>query len=189
MLELYDNVFRIFNFCFFVITAGMIGNLLNTEHGHHSSRVNYCMFPPAWGLVSDSFYGILANLVPEPFAFPPILFAFDFLNFVFTFTAGTVLAVGIRTHSCTNKEYRRENYIIQGSERRCREAQACIAFFYFSMFLFLVKVLITLVTYFTGGELGQTGYGGGYGGRSFGRRPRTRAPPQMNKGGISISQV
>lgn len=174
---------------------GLVGNLLNTDHGHHDSRVNYCMFPPAWGIVTDSFYGVLANLIPDPFAYPVVLFAFDFLNWVFTFTAGTTLAVGIRVHSCTNKEYRDGNNIIRGSERRCRESQTAVSFFFFSCFLYLIKVLIALVIYFTGGELGEgTIYGGygGHGGVSGGWRSRRRPrgpPPQMNKGGISISQV
>ncbi|EDO15172.1 hypothetical protein Kpol_1017p6 [Vanderwaltozyma polyspora DSM 70294] len=153
MLSLADNIMRAINFCFFVICMGLIGSLLATEKGH-SSRVNYCMFVPPFAVVTDSFYGILANIWTTPFAWPIILFAFDFLNFAFTFTAGTVLSVGIRTHSCKNRNYIDNNKIIQGSTDRCRKAQASIAFFYFSFFIFFVKVVMSAINLLSNGAMG-----------------------------------
>ncbi|QLQ79882.1 hypothetical protein HG537_0C05300 [Torulaspora globosa] len=149
MLAIVDNVLRLINFAFFVILLGLIGDLLSTQT-QHSSRVNFCMFAAAFGIVTDSFYGILANLW-EPFAWPIILFVLDFLNFVFTFTAATALAVGIRTHSCTNQAYLDSNKITQGSTQRCREAQASVAFFYFLVFIFLAKMIMSGIGMFTNG--------------------------------------
>ncbi|QLL33010.1 hypothetical protein HG536_0D05320 [Torulaspora globosa] len=149
MLAIVDNILRLINFAFFVILLGLIGDLLSTQVGH-SSRVNFCMFAAAFGIVTDSFYGILANIW-EPFAWPIILFVLDFLNFVFTFTAATALAVGIRTHSCTNQAYLDSNRITQGSTSRCREAQASVAFFYFLFFIFLAKMIMSGIGVFTSG--------------------------------------
>lgn len=141
MLALADNILRLINFAFLVILLGLVGSLLATQNAH-SSRVNYCMFAAAFAIVTDSFYGLLANFL-EPLAWPIILFVLDFLNFAFTFTAGTVLAVGIRTHSCTNQSYLDSNRITQGSTQRCRESQASVAFFYFSFFIFLAKMIMS----------------------------------------------
>ena len=53
MLALADNILRIINFLFLVISIGLISSLLNTQH-RHSSRVNYCMFACFWTLCSLS---------------------------------------------------------------------------------------------------------------------------------------
>ena len=79
MLALADNILRIINFLFLVISIGLISSLLNTQH-RHSSRVNYCMFACAYGIFTDSLYGVFANFI-EPLAWPLVLFTLDFLNF------------------------------------------------------------------------------------------------------------
>lgn len=149
MLAIMDNALRLVNFAFLVILLGLVGELISSEDGH-SSRVNFCMFAAAFGIVTDSFYGILANIW-EVFAWPVILFALDFLNFAFTFSAATALAVGIRTHSCKNQDYLDSNNITQGSTQRCRLAQASVAFFYFSFFIFLAKMIMSLIGIITNG--------------------------------------
>lgn len=154
MLALADNILRVVNFAFLVILLGLVGSLLSSQDTH-SSRVNYCMFAAAFAIVTDSFYGILANLW-EPFAWPIILFILDFLNFAFTFTAGTVLAVGIRTHSCTNQSYLDSNKITQGSTQRCRESQAVVAFFYFTFFIFLTKMILSGLSLLTNGPFASS---------------------------------
>lgn len=156
MLAIVDNILRLINFAFFVILLGLIGDLLSSQD-HHSSRVNFCMFAAAFGIVTDSFYGILANVF-EVFAWPIILFVLDFLNFAFTFSAATALAVGIRTHSCTNSSYLNGNSITQGSTQRCRESQASVAFFYFAFFVFLVKLVMSGIALFSNGPF-STGLG------------------------------
>lgn len=141
MLAAADNILRIINFLFLVICIGLCSALINTQK-HHVSRVNFCMFTCAYGIATDSLYGVFANFF-EPLAWPAILLVLDFLNFAFTFSAGTVMAVGIRTHSCSNQSYLDKNSIIQGSGNRCREAQAYTAFIYFSMFIFFVKMIMS----------------------------------------------
>lgn len=164
MLAPLDNFLRCINFILLVISIALISALLNTQRGN-SSRVNFCMFAAAFGIATDGLYGLLANVF-EVLAFPVVLFVLDFLNFVFTFTAGTTLAVGIRAHSCKNNRYVNSNHITQGSENRCREAQAAVAFFYFSMAIFLAKAIFSLVNMVTNGPF-DTGLG-------FGTRRRRR---------------
>ena len=173
MLAVTDNLLRIVNFVFMVICIGLISDLIATRD-RHSSRVNYCMFAAAYGIATDSLYGVFANFF-EILAWPLILFTLDFLNFAFMLTAGCVLAVGIRAHSCNNAHYRENNKIIQGSERRCRESQAAVAFFFFSLAIFLAKMIMSLLNIFSNGAFGT----------KFIRRRRNNA----EVGVPSVSQV
>lgn len=186
MLALVDNVLRLINFIFMVITIGLVAALLNTSD-HNSSRVNYAMFAAAYGITTDSIYGLFANIL-EPLAWPIILATLDFLNFVFMLTAGAVLAVGIRAHSCRNKEYLNHNSITQGSENRCRMSQAAVAFFFFSMAIFLAKFIMNVINVFTNGAFGSP-MSSPFGSR-FSRRKRTQQPSiGVNTGVPNISQV
>lgn len=186
MLGLADNILRTVNFMFLVIILGLVSSLLATQY-YSNSRTNFAIFVPAFGLVTDSFYGILANIWSSPFAWPILLFVFDFLNAVFTFAGATALAVGVRTHSCTNQNYLDTNNIVQGSTDRCRKSQASISFLYFSFFIFLAKLIMSGINLLSNGALGFTG------GR-FGRRRHAAgagvpgaASPQI--GVPNISQV
>ncbi|CCF59403.1 hypothetical protein KAFR_0G03700 [Kazachstania africana CBS 2517] len=186
MLAIADNSLRLVNFCFMVITMAFIAQLLNTRQGHNSARVNYCMFAVAFGILTDSIYGLFANFF-EQLAWPIILFVFDFLNFVFFFTAGTVLAVGIRAHNCNNEAYRNSNKIVRGSETRCRVAQAAVAFFYFSMAIFLVKGVFSIMKAISEGPFGS-GSSFGFGSRRK-RRSAGTGVPTTSTGVPTVSEV
>lgn len=153
MLSILDNSLRLVNFAFLVIILGLTGSLIATQD-EHSPRVNFAIFTAAFALVTDSFYAVFANLF-SAFAWPILLVTWDFLNFVFTFSAATALAVGIRTHSCTNESYLLSNSITQGSTDRCRKAQATVAFLYFSFFIFLTKLVLSVVNVFSSGAFGS----------------------------------
>ncbi|SCW02347.1 LAFE_0F04434g1_1 [Lachancea fermentati] len=153
MLSILDNSLRLVNFCFLVIVLGLVGSLIATQ-SHGNPRVNFCIFTAAFALVFDSFYAVLANLF-SAFAWPILLVTWDFLNFVFTFSAATALAVGIRTHSCHNQSYLDGNSITQGSTDRCRKSQAVVAFLYFSFFIFLAKLVLSLLNVFSSGAFGS----------------------------------
>lgn len=156
MLDAFDNVLRCFNFILMVIAMAFISALLNTTN-HNSSRVNFCMFAVAYGITTDSFYGLIANFW-QPLAMPIILAVLDFLNFVFMLTAGSVLASGIRAHSCKNEAYRNGNSIIQGSENRCRMSQAAVAFLFFSMGVFLAKLIMSVINVFSNGAFSTSSF-------------------------------
>lgn len=178
MLAVADNLVRILNFVFLVICLAFASSLINTRV-RHSSRVNFCLFTAAYGIATDSLYGIFANFI-EPLAWPLILLCLDFLNFVFTFSAGTALAVGIRAHSCNNHRYLNDNTsIIQGSETRCRQAQALVAFLYFSMGVFLAKLVLSTLKLVANGPFNSGGMR--FGGSS--RRSRSQV------GVPTVSQV
>ncbi|CCC70150.1 hypothetical protein NCAS_0E00800 [Naumovozyma castellii] len=174
MLGVADNLLRILNAVFLVICIGLNSALLNTKT-HNNSRINYCMFTCAYCLTTDSIYGIFANFF-DILALPALCFCLDFLNFAFTFVAGTVLATGIRAHSCKSEHYVNSNKITQGFKNRCRESQALVAFFYFSMAIFLAKLIMSTINMIQNGAFTQ----------HIGRRRRRNA---AEIGVPSISQV
>lgn len=178
MLAVADNILRLINFIFLVICLGLVSALINTQK-HHVSRVNFCMFTAAYSIATDSLYGIFANFW-DPLAWPFVLTTLDFLNFAFTFSAGTVMAVGIRAHSCKNEAYLNKNSINQGSENRCRMAQAYTAFIYFSMAIFFFKMIMSAINMFQNGAFSNN---------SLISRRRRRNGAAASQGIPNISQV
>ncbi|CCE78657.1 Piso0_000683 [Millerozyma farinosa CBS 7064] len=156
MLALGDSILRIVNFVFLVIALGLTGSLAATTISQSNPQVNFAVFAAAFGILTSSFYGILAYFL-DAFAWPVVLALFDFLNFVFTFAGATALAAGIRCHSCLNKGYLKDNSIAQGSTGRCRKAQASVAFLYFSVFIFLFSGVFSVISLFKGGLFGTSG--------------------------------
>ncbi|CAK9439108.1 uncharacterized protein LODBEIA_P33320 [Lodderomyces beijingensis] len=166
MLAIGDVILRAFNFVFLAVALGLTGSLAATTVTHHNPQVNFSVFAAAFGLLTSSFYGVFAFFI-EAFAWPVILFIFDFLNFVFTFAGATAIAAAIRAHSCNNQAYLDRNTINQGSEGRCRKAQASTAFLYFSAFIFIFSMVFSAVSLAKGGL---------FGGSSRRSAPRTGVP-------------
>lgn len=154
MLAIWDNCLRAVNFVFLIIILGLTGNLIATQDSTHS-RVNIAIFASAFGIVFDSIYGVAANFI-SALAWPILLVTFDFLNWVFTFSAGTAMAVGIRGGSCT-QSFSDKNAIAEGSKDRCRKSQAVTVFLYFSFAIFFAKFFLSLVNAITGGAFGNGG--------------------------------
>ncbi|ESW96526.1 hypothetical protein HPODL_05365 [Ogataea parapolymorpha DL-1] len=152
MLSYGDISLRIVNFVFLVIVLGLTGSLAATAD-HGNPQVNFCVFAAAFGVLTSTFYGILAFFIS--FLSSPLFLAiWDFLNFVFTFAGATALAVAIRCHSCSNQSYLDSNTVTQGSKDRCRKAQASVAFLYFSFFVFLFSLVISTLSILKNGFLG-----------------------------------
>ncbi|KAG7660500.1 NCE102 [[Candida] subhashii] len=153
MLAIGDSILRIINFVFLVIALGLTGSLAATTITQSNPQINFGVFAASFGILTSSIYGILAFFIAA-FAWPVVLFLFDFLNFVFTFAAATAIAAGIRAHSCSNKAYLDSNNITQGSGARCRKSQASVAFLYFSTFIFLASGIFSTIALVQGGLFG-----------------------------------
>ncbi|OBA24249.1 hypothetical protein METBIDRAFT_35830 [Metschnikowia bicuspidata var. bicuspidata NRRL YB-4993] len=154
MLAIGDVILRGINFVFLVIALGLTGSLAATTVYQLNSQVNFAVFAAAFGLLTSSFYGVLAYFVAS-FAWPLILAVLDFLNLVFTFAAATAIAANIRAHSCTNQDYLDSNTITQGETDRCRKAQASVAFIYLSFAMFLASGVFSMISLFKGGMFGS----------------------------------
>ncbi|RLV89329.1 Non-classical export protein [Spathaspora sp. JA1] len=153
MLAIGDAILRAVNFIFLVVALGLTGSLAATTRSGGNPQVNFAVFAPAFALLTSSIYGVFAYFV-NAFAWPVILFLFDFLNFVFCFAAATAVAAAIRVHSCSNQSYVDSNKVTQGSSGRCRKAQASVAFLYFSTFIFLASGVFSAISLFQGGLFG-----------------------------------
>ncbi|ODV87359.1 hypothetical protein CANARDRAFT_194073 [[Candida] arabinofermentans NRRL YB-2248] len=154
MLSYGDISLRVINFAFLVVILGLTGSLAATAD-NHNPQVNFAVFAAAFGLLTSTFYGVLAFFVSF-LASPLFLAIWDFLNFVFTFAAGTALAVAIRCHSCHNQSYLDSNAVTQGSTDRCRKGQASVAFLYFSFFIFLFSLVMSSLSILKNGLLGSS---------------------------------
>ncbi|EMG49143.1 hypothetical protein SBY92_000427 [Candida maltosa Xu316] len=155
MLAIGDVILRAFNFVFLTVALGLTGSLVATTPFHQNPQVNFAVFAAAFGVLTSSIYGVFAYFI-SAFAWPVILFLFDFLNFVFTFAGATAVATAIRVHSCNNHEYLDNNKVTQGSSGRCRKAQASVAFLYFSAFIFIASGVFSAISLFRGGLFGHS---------------------------------
>lgn len=155
MLALGDSILRVINFVLLTIALGLTGSLAATTVTQHNPQVNFGVFAAAFGIVTSSFYGILAYFFAA-FAWPVILALFDLFNFVFTFAGATAIAAAIRCHSCNNNSYVDSNRVTQGSTGRCRKAQASVAFLYISTFIFLFSLVFSIISLFKGGLFGTS---------------------------------
>jgi len=134
---------RAFEFAFAIILLGLVGSL-EAQSGSNPESVHYSMFTAAF----VAFF--LLYLIPATFSdtlaghslIPIVL---DSLIVIFTFCAAVTLAARTKGKSCSNHGFLDSNEIAMGSEKRCREAQAACAFFWFLWALF-VGSLISSVT-------------------------------------------
>ncbi|KAH3680421.1 hypothetical protein WICMUC_000352 [Wickerhamomyces mucosus] len=133
----FFNIPRAVNFVFLVIVLGLSADLIASQD-HGNAKVNFALFTAIWGLLFSVFWGVIANFI-EFFSWPLLVAFFEITSAIFTLAAGAALAAGLRAHSCTNQIYLDGNAITQGSEHRCREAQATTAFLFFSFAAFLVS--------------------------------------------------
>lgn len=154
MLAIGDTILRAINFVFLVIALGLTASLAASTISQLNPQVNFGVFAAAFGILTSTFYGILAYLIAA-FAWPVVLAVFDFLNIVFTFAAAAAIATAIRVHSCNNEDYIDSNKVAQGSEGRCRKAQASVAFLFFSFIVFFCSGVFSVVSLFKGGLFGH----------------------------------
>ncbi|KAK9323736.1 membrane-associating domain-containing protein [Lipomyces orientalis] len=148
-LFITNIVLRSTLFVFLVITLGLTGSLIH-DQAFSVSQVNFMMFASVFGLVFGAFYGFIA-LFLAGVAYPFAVAVVDFLVTVFTFAAGTALAVVLRVHSCSNDAYVASNKVAQGSSDRCRKAQADTAFMFFAFGVALTSLILALVSGFSHG--------------------------------------
>ncbi|KAF2642795.1 hypothetical protein P280DRAFT_468107 [Massarina eburnea CBS 473.64] len=118
-------------FCSLIIMA-LVGNMIATSFAGNSSMVNYDMFVAVFGMLSLLY--LLPTSILDNFNVPIVNIALDVLNAIFWFCAAVATAAYLGVHSCSNRAYTTTNHITNGSldsSKRCREAQASTAFFWF----------------------------------------------------------
>lgn len=144
-----DPALRVLLLIFLVISMALLGSLIESQF-HVNPQINFGIFSTAFGILIGVFYGLAAGFI-ESLAFPIVLFVIDLLNFIFTFAAACAIAAAIRCHSCSNKHYIDNNTVAQGSEGRCRKAQASVAFLFFSCAIIIAQLVMSGTTLFSAG--------------------------------------
>ncbi|CAI6315421.1 unnamed protein product [Periconia digitata] len=106
--------------------------MIATAWSGNSAMVNYDMFVAVFGMLSLLY--LLPTAFLSSYSVPIVNIALDALNVLFWFCAAVATAAYLGVHSCNDRAYTTTNHITNGSpntEKRCREAQASTAFFWF----------------------------------------------------------
>jgi len=137
---------RGFQFLCTLIIMALIGNMIATAiHGNHSI-VNYDMFVAVFGMLSLFYLTVAA--FSEGLAIPILVMGLDAANLLFYLIAGIATAAYLGVHSCSNSQYTLHNKVTNSSPntaRRCREAQASTAFFWFAFAAFCATTAFSVM--------------------------------------------
>lgn len=135
---------RIFQIICTIIILGLVGNIIAEAFAGNPATINYDMFVAVFALLSLIY--LTAATVVESFILHPLLMLIvDALNTFFFLIAGIATAAELGAHSCDNVTYTRSNRITNGSyntEKRCRQAQAATAFYWFGFAAFAASTFI-----------------------------------------------
>ncbi|CRL20348.1 MARVEL-like domain [Penicillium camemberti] len=137
---------RAWEFLWTLLIMALIGNMIAEAFSGNPATVNYAIYVAVFSMFT------LIYLIPASFnidwaGHPIIMIIVDALNCVFFFCAAIALAAKLECHSCNNQDYLRNNEITNGSNnmtKRCREAQASVAFLWFAWAGFLASVVVSV---------------------------------------------
>ncbi|KAF3387728.1 Non-classical export protein 2 [Penicillium rolfsii] len=138
---------RAWEFLWTLLIMSLIGNMIAQAFAGNPATVNYSMFVSAFSMFS-LFYLVPASFNSDWALHPIIMVVVDALNCVFFFCAAIALAAKLTCHSCTNQSYLISNEITNGSynmTKRCREAQASVAFLWFGWAGYMASVIISVL--------------------------------------------
>ncbi|KAJ5306063.1 hypothetical protein PENANT_c024G02247 [Penicillium antarcticum] len=137
---------RAWEFLWSLLIMALIGNMIADSFSGNPATVNYSIFVSVFSMLS-LFYLIPASFNIDWAGHPIIMIVLDALNCVFFFCAAIALAAKLECHSCTNTDYLKSNEITNGSNnmtKRCREAQASVAFLWFGWAGYMASVVVSI---------------------------------------------
>ncbi|KAJ5103978.1 hypothetical protein N7532_004507 [Penicillium argentinense] len=137
---------RAWEFLWTLLIMALVGNMIAEAFAGNPSSVNYTMFLSAFSMLS-LLYLIPASYNADWALHPIIMIVVDVLNCIFFFCAAIALAAKLECHSCSNLDYVLNNEITNGSDnptKRCREAQATVAFLWFGWAGYMASVFVSL---------------------------------------------
>jgi hypothetical protein len=137
---------RVWEFLWTLLIMALVGNMIAEAFAGNPATVNYSMFVSAFSMFS-LFYLVPASFNSDWALHPIIMVVVDALNCVFFFCAAIALAAKLTCHSCNNQSYLISNEITNGSfnmTKRCREAQASVAFLWFGWAGYMASVIVSV---------------------------------------------
>lgn len=130
-------------FVFSVIVLALSSALVaQKEYGGSNSQVNFAVFLGIFSLLTIFYVAAARFFMKDKLGNPTVLTILDGANTIFFFAGGIALAVVLRVHSCSNTLYIDTNKVINGSSKRCHEAQALTAFVWFDFVMFLITAIM-----------------------------------------------
>ncbi|KAJ5155384.1 hypothetical protein N7492_008187 [Penicillium capsulatum] len=137
---------RAWEFVWTLLIMALVGDIIADAFAGNPSTVNYAMFTAAFSMLT-LFYLVPATFHTEWALHPIIMIVVDVLNCIFFFCAAIALAAKLECHSCSNTSYTHNNEITNGSDdpaKRCREAQASVAFLWFGWAGYMASVVVSI---------------------------------------------
>ncbi|KAJ5970881.1 Non-classical export protein [Penicillium vulpinum] len=154
---------RAWEFLWSLLIMALVGNMIAESFSGNPGTVNYAIYTSVFSMFT-LFYLIPASFNIDWSGHPLIMIIIDALNCIFFFCAAIALAAKLECHSCSNHEYLKHNEITNGSHnmsKRCREAQASVAFLWFAWAGYMASVIVSLFMSRSAGtsSRGRTGSG------------------------------
>ncbi|KXG45909.1 uncharacterized protein PGRI_047650 [Penicillium griseofulvum] len=137
---------RAWEFLWTLLVMALIGNMIAEAFAGNPGTVNYSIYTAVFSMFT-LFYLIPASFNIDWALHPIIMIVLDALNCIFFFCAAIALAAKLECHSCSNQEYLNSNEITNGSNnksKRCREAQASVAFLWFAWAGYMASVIVSV---------------------------------------------
>ncbi|KAJ5372379.1 hypothetical protein N7517_004385 [Penicillium concentricum] len=137
---------RAWEFIWSLLIMALIGNMIAEAFAGNPGTVNYAIYTSVFSMFT-LFYLVPASFNLDWALHPIIMIVLDVLNCIFFFCAAIALAAKLECHSCSNTDYLNRNEITNGSnnkEKRCREAQASVAFLWFGWACYMASVIVSL---------------------------------------------
>ncbi|KAH1292239.1 hypothetical protein KXX11_009700 [Aspergillus fumigatus] len=138
---------RAWEFVFSLLVMALIGNINAMAFAGNPATINYSMFTATFSIIS-LFYLVPASINLNWAIHPIIMIVLDVLNNIFFLTCAIALAARLECHSCSNDEYTLHNEITNGAhnrQKRCREAQASVAFLWFAWAGYMASTIISIL--------------------------------------------
>ncbi|KAJ5210557.1 hypothetical protein N7491_010364 [Penicillium cf. griseofulvum] len=136
---------RAWEFVWTLLVMALIGNMIAEAFAGNPGVVNYSIYTSVFSMFT-LFYLVPASFNLDWALHPIIMIVIDLLNCIFFFCAAIALAAKLECHSCGDQKYLDRNEITNGSHnksKRCREAQASVAFLWFAWAGYMASVIVS----------------------------------------------
>ncbi|KAJ5816647.1 hypothetical protein N7447_008880 [Penicillium robsamsonii] len=137
---------RAWEFIWSLLIMALVGNMIAESFAGNPGTVNYAIYTSVFSMFT-LFYLVPASFNLDWALHPIIMIVVDLLNCIFFFCSAIALAAKLECHSCSDHKYLARNEITNGShnmEKRCREAQASVAFLWFGWACYMASVIVSL---------------------------------------------
>jgi len=161
--SLVNLIMRGLQFFWALLILALVGDMISDAKAGNPSIVNYAMFCAVFAMLT-LFYLIPATFIDSLAIGGIVPLVLDALNTLFWFCGAVAFAAKLGVHSCSNKDYLKDNKITNGAKnmhQRCQESQASTAFLWFGFAAFAVSTVLSGLASRGGGSVRPSRIGRG----------------------------